>query len=171
MPNIRPLNSEYAEYYGVYIEQVPDGAILDILSAQRNETRDFLGSIPQAKAGHRYAPGKWTVSDVLGHVIDAERVFGFRALHIARAASGDIPGMDQDEFASAAPYGNRSLASIARELDLLRAANVEQFSAWDWVTLDRVGIASGATFSVRALLYILAGHERHHMRILRERYL
>lgn len=167
----RPSDQEFAPYYAGYVSQVPSGSVLEILDSQQASIRGLIEGIPETLHNHRYAEGKWTVAEVLGHIIDTERVFGYRALHFARGAEGQIPGMDQDDFAANAPYSARSLASLAREWSGLRGANVEQYGAFDKAILDRTGIASGVTFSVRALLYIMAGHAAHHVRVLRERYL
>ncbi|MBO6574988.1 MAG: DinB family protein [Rhodothermales bacterium] len=171
MPDRRPSPDEYADYYAGYIGRVPVGPIVETLTIQRETHYLSLKEIPESMADYRYAPGKWTVTELLGHVVDSERVFGFRALHFARGAAGSIPGMDQDEFAQAAPYRNRSLTSIIDELYMLRGANLEQFRAFDEAIMNRDGIASDCRFTVRALLYIMAGHERHHMGVLRARYL
>ena len=171
MPTRRPSPSEYDDFYAGYIGRVPEGDILETLQLQREVHYNLLNEIPSEMADFRYAPGKWTVAEVLGHVIDAERLFGYRALHFARGGTGAIPGMDQDVWAAHAPYQRRSLASIIEEMYLLRGANVKQFQAFDEETLDRVGVASGVEFSVRALLYIMAGHEKHHVSVLRARYL
>ena len=171
MPNRRPLATEYDDYYAGYIGRVPEGSIIETLTIQREAHHAFLREVPESVADHAYLPGKWTVRELLGHVIDAERVFGFRALHFARGADGEIPGMDQDQFAAAAPYGRRSLSSIVDEFYLLRGANLAQFRAFDEAIMSRRGIASGVRFTVRALLYIMAGHESHHIHVLRERYL
>ena len=171
MTDRRPAPSEYDDFYAGYIGRVPDEPILEIMSMQRQAFNAFLREIPEELATHRYMPGKWSIAELLGHVIDAERVFGFRAIHFARRGSGAIPGMDQDEWALTAPYASRSLASIVEELYLLRGANIKQFEAFDTEVLDRTGVASGCVFSVRSVLYIMAGHEAHHIGILRERYL
>lgn len=171
MPDRSPEPSEYAPYYAGYVRQAPAGNIVDALQSQRQSVRDFIAGLSEDIAGHRYAEGKWTVAEVLGHVLDTERVFGYRALYFARGATGAIVGMDQDEFAATAPYHRRSLASIGNEFDWIRAANVEQYRAFDAEILDRQGIASGASVSVRALLHIMAGHAAHHLAVLEERYL
>lgn len=171
MPDRLPDPSEYAPFYAGYVTEAPAGRIVDVLRAQQKSIRDFIQSIPEDLAGHRYAEGKWTVAEVLGHVVDTERVFGYRALHFARGADGAIPGMDQDEFAATAPYHRRSLASIGNEFGWLRASNVEQYQAFDAEIFSRSGIASGASVSVRALLHIMAGHAAHHVSVLQERYL
>ncbi len=171
MPNKRPAEGEYSPFYSTYVDQVPVGPVLDTLRQQKDTTQELLSRIPEEAGDHRYSEFKWSIKEVLGHVIDAERVFQFRALHFARKATGEIPGMDQDDFASTAPYGARPISSIAAELRLVRSANIEQYAFWDAATLAHTGVASGVGFSVRALLYIMAGHEQHHMRVLKERYL
>ncbi len=171
MPDRLPEPSEYAPFYAGYVSEAPTGKIVDVLRAQQTSIRGFIVGLPEELAGYRYAEGKWSVAEVLGHVVDTERVFGYRALHFARGATGAIPGMDQDEFAATAPYHRRSLASIADEFSWLRAANVEQYQAFDAEIFGRSGVASGATASVRALLHIMAGHAAHHITVLEERYL
>ncbi|NNE69194.1 MAG: DinB family protein [Rhodothermales bacterium] len=167
----RPATSEYASFYSGYVSQVPEGSVLEVLSDQQAGVRDLVRGIPEDKRDYRYAEGKWSIGDVLGHVIDTERVFGYRVLHFARGASGAIPGMDQDDFAANAPYGQRSLSSLAAEWEMLRGANLEQYGVFDEAVLNRTGTASGVLFSVRALLFIMAGHAAHHVRVLQERYL
>ena len=171
MPDRRPDPSEYAPFYAGYVSAAPAGNIVDGLRHQQTSIIEFLSTLPEELAGHRYAEGKWSVAEVLGHVVDTERVFGYRVLHFARGATSAIPGMDQDEFAAAAPYHQRSLASIAKEFAWIRAANVEQYQAFDADILSRSGIASGVSVSVRALLHIMAGHAAHHVAVLKERYL
>lgn len=171
MPDRLPDPTEYAPFYAGYVEEAPEGPIVEVLRAQQESIRDFIDGLSEDLAGHRYAEGKWSIAEVLGHVVDTERVFGYRALHFARGATGEIPGMDQDDFAATAPYHRRSLASIGDEFGWLRASNVEQYQAFDAEIFDRSGIASGASVSVRALLHIMAGHAAHHVSVLKERYL
>ncbi|MFT4605991.1 MAG: hypothetical protein ACI9W4_002736 [Rhodothermales bacterium] len=171
MPDRLPEPSEYAPFYAGYVSAAPNGPIVDVLRSQGTDICDFIRGVPEETAGHRYAEGKWTVAEVLGHVVDTERVFGYRAFHFARGTTGEIPGMDQDVFAANAPYQRRSLGSIADEWTWLRASNAEQYQAFDGEIMSRSGIASRAAVSVRALLHIMAGHAAHHVTVLKERYI
>ncbi len=167
----RPADEEYAPFYGTYVSQVGDGDIIEILRADHGELIPFLNTIPEARRHHRYAAGKWSVQEVIGHMIDAETVFAYRALRFARGDATPLPGMDQDEFVAGADFDRRTLPSLIAQLDHLRAANLLAFENADDAVLDRGGEASGTHVTVRALLYIIAGHARHHQRVLREQYL
>jgi hypothetical protein len=167
----RPERSEYAEYYGSYIDLVPDGNIVDILREQMEDSVRFLSKIPPERAGHRYAPGKWTVKEVLRHVVDIEWVFTCRALRFARGDATPLPGVEQDDLVAGTDFSPLSMRDLIEEFRHLRTANTLLFGSWDEAILDRGGIASGVRFTARAIPYILAGHERHHMTVLRERYL
>jgi len=167
----RPARSEYADFYAAYIGQVPDGDVLELLEEQLASSLDLFASIPADKLDHRYAPGKWTVKQVLGHVIDAERIFSYRALRFARGDATPLPGMDQETFMAGANFAQRPMASLVEEYRHQRLADLALFRSFDEEILGRTGEASGCLFTVRALVYIIAGHERHHVRILRERYL
>ena len=167
----RPEPSEYAPYYGRYIERVPDGPIVDILRTQVRGTLELLRALPEAKGAHSYAPGKWSIKQVVGHVIDAERVFGYRALRFGRSDATQLPGFEQGDYARAGGFAARSLRHLTEELEAVRRATVllyEGFGEEDW---SRKGIASANPVTVRALAYIIAGHELHHVKILKEQYL
>jgi hypothetical protein len=167
----RPGADEFAEYYGRYITRVPDGPILATLRRQMDETQAVLRAVPEARGGHRYAPGKWSVKEVVGHVTDVERVFAGRALHFARGEAQPLPGMDQDAYVAAADFDRRPLAAILGELEAVRRASLALFEGLEGDAWMRRGVASGCTFTVRAVPWILAGHELHHREVLRERYL
>jgi hypothetical protein len=153
----RPSPSEYAPYYGKYIELVPDGPIVDVLRSQMSETLKLLRSIPEAKGSHAYAPGKWTIKEVVGHVTDGERVFSYRALRFARADATALPGFDENQYT---PNG-----------EIVRRPTAALFEGLPKDAATRMGTASNNPVSVQALAYIIAGHERHHVKLLRERYL
>jgi hypothetical protein len=168
-----PETTEYAPYYGRYISLVSPGDIREGLEQNRREIADLLGSIPASKTGHRYAEGKWTIRDLVGHVVDTERVFAFRALTFARGDQGPLPGMDQEPWQKAAEPGIEgvSLADLANELDTMRRGHILMFRRLadaDWL---KTGTASGNPVSVRALAHMLVGHARHHLGVLKERYL
>jgi hypothetical protein len=167
----RPGRDEYAEYYHTYVGKVPGGDIVDILGEQRDEIEALVRGIPEARGGYRYADGKWTVKDVVGHVVDTERVFGYRMLAFARGDQTPLPSMEQDDYVAGGNFAARTLASLADEFAGLRASHVALVRSFDDAVSVRRGTASGVEFTVRALAYILAGHARHHAGVLRERYL
>ena len=166
----RPGPTEFARFYDTYVNAVPGADVLDTLAAAPDGLDALLASLDAAAETFAYADGKWTVREVLGHVIDAERVFAYRALHMARADGSSLPGMEENAWATASNAGERELADLLTEFRALRMANVAQFRSWSDEQLDRTGSASGNAFTVRSLVFIIAGHELHHRRVLRERY-
>lgn len=172
MPAIpRPSADEFAPYYGRYINAVPDGDVLALLERQIGETLALLRTIPEARGSHRYAPGKWSIKEVLGHMADTERVFAYRALRFARGDRTPLPGFEQNDWVPFSNADARPLGELAEELRLVRGATVALFRGLDDAALARRGTASGVEFTTRALAWIIAGHERHHLRVLGERYL
>ena len=168
----RPEPDEHADYYSMYIDRVPDDrSLVDVLREAPDALERLFFGLPPERETFAYEPGKWTCREVLGHVIDTERLFSYRALHMARGDRADLPGMDQDEWAAASNAAGRPVADLLQEFRGLRAANAALFASFDEDTLSRRGIASGAEFSVRALVHIIAGHELHHRDVLRTRYL
>lgn len=167
----RPETNEFAPYYHKYVQLVPDGDILGILERQIGETTELLGGLSESKADSTYAPGKWTIKEVAGHMADTERVMTFRALWFARSDPNPLPGFEQDDWMRGSNFGARRLKDLVTELRDVRGATLPLFRGFDPGTLLRRGTASGVEFTVRSLSYILAGHERHHLNILRERYL
>jgi hypothetical protein len=169
-PITRPAEGEYNPYYGRYISQVPGDDALDALDAQIGETLALLAPLDEARALHRYAPGKWSVKETIGHVADAERVFAYRALRFARADATPLPGFDENVYVPAGRFDARPIDALRDELARVRAATLALFRSFDPAALARRGEASGNPVSVRALAWIIAGHERHHAALLRERY-
>jgi len=167
----RPDRSEYFEYYDRYVGLVPDGDIVAILRDQLVSTSAFLQLIPNDRIEYRYAPGKWTLKEVLGHVVDMEWVFTSRALHFARAVGEPLPGVEQDDFIAVGNFAVQSWSALIEQYRHLRHANALLFEAFDEATWSRSGVASGRTFTVRAIPHIIAGHERHHLGVIREKYL
>ena len=163
----RPGPGEHPPYFARYVEQVGGEDLLEALGAV--PLAALLREADPALAGHAYAPGKWTLAAVGQHVIDTERIFAARALRVARGDATPLPGFDQDAYAGAAP--DRPLASLADELGAVRAATVALFGSLAEADLLRLGTASGGPLSARAAGWIVTGHERHHARIVRERYL
>jgi hypothetical protein len=167
----RPDRTEAAEYYFTYIDQVGAGDIREILAAQAGEAQAFFERISDEASTRRYAPGKWTIRQVLSHVNDTERLFVFRALWFARGFDTPLPSFDQDVAIAAAAADDRPWRSHVDEFRAIRAATVPFFGTMPDEAWTRRGVASGNPFSVRALAYIAAGHVAHHLRLLRERYL
>ncbi|MFN2399199.1 MAG: DinB family protein [Gemmatimonadaceae bacterium] len=167
----RPETNEFAPYYHKYVQLVPDGDILGILERQISETTELLGGLSESKAESTYEPGKWTIKEVVGHMADTERVMTFRALWFARNDPNPLPGFEQDDWMRAANIGARRFKDLVAELRDVRGATLPLFRGFDPSTLLRRGTASGVEFTVRSLAYIVAGHERHHLNVLRERYL
>lgn len=167
----RPADDEYAPYYGTYVGKVADGDIVATLRGQVEGTLALLGSIPESRAGHRYADGKWSIRELVGHVCDTERIFAYRALRFARGDQTPLPGYDENAFVANSRLDERTLASIVGEFEVARRGTIaflDNLFAEEWV---RRGNANGKAMSVRAMAWIAAGHELHHMGILRERYL
>jgi len=168
----RPGPSEYVPYYETYISKVPpEGDLLTVLEDQRRETQQLLAGLSDTRALHRYAPEKWSIKEVVGHLMDTERVFCYRALAFARGDANPLPGYDEKAWAAAGRFDVRSLAHLAAESDAVRRATIALFSGLDGEALARRGTANNNPISVRALGWVIAGHERHHLAILRERYL
>ena len=164
--------TEAAEYYYTYIDQVPKGEdIRRIIDAQLGETVSVLGGISEQKSLHRYAPDKWTIRQVVGHINDCERMFVFRALWFARGLPGELPSFDQNIAIAAVRFDERSLSDLVAEFRTVRQSTLYFFRNLPDEAWAKRGIASGNPFTVRALAHITAGHVAHHMRILRERYL
>jgi hypothetical protein len=169
--NRRPAATEFAPYYNTYVKLVPDGDLLATLAVQAKETQNLLRALDEKKSQHRYAPDKWSIRECVGHVADTERVFTYRALRFARADSVALPGFDQDVWAKTTNAHSQTLASLLDDLQALRAATLSLFRGFDAAAWDRIGTASDNKVSVRALAWITAGHELHHVNILKERYL
>ena len=167
----RPEETEYLPYYGKYVSLVPEGDILTILDRQIEGTLALLRAIPEEQGGFRYAPGKWSIKELLGHLIDTERIFSYRALRFARGDETPLPGYEQDDYVRGASFDACPLAGLAEELDSVRRATILLFRHLPNEAWQRRGTANESEASVRALSYIIAGHELHHVGILRDRYL
>ncbi len=167
----RPAEGEFLPYYEKYIALVPNGDVLSTLDAQMSETQALLRGLPASISTYRYAPGKWSVNEVIGHLIDSERIFAARALRFARNDATPLPGFEQDDYVRNSKFDAFPVAELASELDSVRRATVFLFKHLEEPAWMRRGIANNAEVSVRALAYIIAGHELHHREILRTRYL
>jgi len=167
----RPGSDEYRDFYAGYVARVPPGDIVERLRTQLDGTLELVTGLPPAGADYAYAPGKWTVKQVIGHLADAERVLSMRAVCFARGEAAPLPPFDEDAYVVAAGFERRSLQSLADELRAVRAATVALFDGLRPEAWTHRGTASGHPISVRALGWIIAGHELHHRAILEERYL
>jgi len=166
----RPEASEHAPYFGRYISLVSDPDILTVLETQWKETAALLRRLSEQDGGFRYAADKWTVREMLGHVNDTERIFAYRALRIARADKTPLAGFEQDDYVLAGGFEKRTLADLRDEFDAIRKSTLFLFRGLEEVAWTRQGTASDNKLSVRALAYMIAGHELHHRRILLEKY-
>ncbi len=166
----RPQSGEYNPYYDRYISLVGSEDIVGLLEKQGPETVALFKSA-SAKADFRYAPGKWSVKEMLGHVNDTERIMTYRALRIARGDKTPLAGFEQDDYIRDGYFGQRALADLIEEFTDVRKATLSLFRHLDAETGSRRGVANGDEISARALAYIIAGHELHHRRVLKEKYL
>ncbi len=167
-----PKQNEYADYYSSYINQIPDSdSIIKTLEDGREKIQPLIRSISEEKGSYSYAAGKWSIKEVLGHMADVERVMAYRAMCIARGEKKSLPGFEQDDYVASADFNSRPFSGLADELLYLRNGNIALFRSFNNVTLMRWGTANNYDITVRAFMFIIAGHELHHMRILRERYL
>src|SRR5229473_7552228 len=166
----RPEPGEYAPYYDAYISLVKGNDILGILETQRLQVAQMFAARSEREGNFRYAPDKWTVKEVLGHVNDTERISTYRALRIARGDQTPLSSFEQDDYVRGGNFSERALSDLAEEFDLVRAASIALFKSLRPEAWQRRGVANKSEISVRALAYIIAGHELHHRRILDERY-
>jgi len=167
----RPVETEYAPYYQSYVNQVNENDIIAVLRSELDDLDVLLDRVPNDKETYAYEEGKWTIRQVIGHLIDGERVFGYRAFCIARGEKQNLPGFEQDDYLQTAPYNNIDLEDLLSEMRLVRLSNIAMFRTLDEEAWQRVGIANNNGVTVRAIAFIMAGHVRHHMNVLRERYL
>ncbi|OLC99656.1 MAG: hypothetical protein AUH86_02045 [Acidobacteria bacterium 13_1_40CM_4_58_4] len=166
----RPEAGEYAESYANYISKVPGTDILSVLEAQRLQMLHLFAGRSERDGSFRYAAGKWTVKEVLGHITDTERIFAYRALRIGRGDMTPLPGFEQDDFVRNGGFAARTLADLAEEVGSVRSASIALFRSFDEEAWSRRGIASQKEVTVRALGFVTAGHQIHHRMILEERY-
>jgi len=166
----RPEQTEYASFYHTYVSKVAGNDIVAILDAQRLQMAQLFAARSEREGNFRYAPDKWTVKEVLGHITDSERIFAYRALRIARGDATPLSGFEQDDYVRAGGFGERSLADVAEEFGQVRSATIALLRPLGTQAWLRRGMANKSEVTVRALAYIIAGHELHHREILNERY-
>ena len=167
----RPAEDEYGPFYGNYINLVPHQDLIQMLQDQKSTTTRLLEKIPEDKAGRRYAPDKWSIKEVVGHLCDTERIMTYRALRIARGDQTPLPGFEQDDYVRQAGFDLRPIENLISEYGSVREATLSWLRGLDSQSLQRRGTANNMGVSTLALAYIIAGHERHHVGILRDRYL
>ncbi len=164
--------NEYAGFYAGYIEQVSDEyTLMEELEISVHRFIKFVQNLPMDKFDYRYAEGKWTIKDIIQHLIDAERVFAYRALRFARRDQTPLPGFEEDDYVVAAQGTKRGLQDLLTEFLIVRQSTLALFKTFDQETLVQAGTASGRLMSVRALGFVIIGHQNHHMRVFEERYL
>jgi uncharacterized damage-inducible protein DinB len=163
--------NEYAEYYSQYIKHSGNANLLDVLKESAQALNSLFETISDEKMNYKYAEDKWTIKDMLLHIIDAERVFAYRALRFARADKTNLPGFEHDDYVVVANANGRSKASLLNEYNAQRESTIQLFSNFKDEMLMQIGVASGNPMSVRALGFVTAGHETHHCNIIKERYL
>jgi hypothetical protein len=166
----RPSENEYGGHFGAYVRLVPEGNIVETLAAQERDTLGLLNAVPDSRGDFRYAEGKWSVKEIFGHIIDTERVMSYRLLRIARGDETPLPGFDQDLFMKHSVFGQWSFTQLAEDYSAVRKATLTLLKGLPEEAWSRRGTASGVCLTVRALAYVIAGHERHHVAILRDKY-
>jgi len=166
---LRPDPTEHTAYYGKYVALVPEQDVLAVMAAEWEKTVALLGAGPEEEANVLHAPYTWSVKQVIGHLTDCERIFGCRALRIARGDATPLPGFDENAYAAAGDFNRRPLSDLAAEFEAVRRSHQLLFRSLPEAAWGRKGIAAGGEISVRALAYIIVGHERHHAGILRKR--
>ena len=168
----KPGEGEYAPYAIMYIGLLPDdGLVLKYLKENLEATKDFILSLPEERLAYRYAEGKWTIKEILAHVVDDERIYAYRALRFARNDRTELPGFEQDDYALYSGANERDVKDLLNEFATVRQATISLFEGLPDEALVRAGTADGKIMSVRAAAYHIAGHEMRHVGIIRERYL
>ena len=167
---MRPLPGEYPPFFAGYIDRVQEADVVGVLRAQVDVLRQLPAVVPPERETYAYAPGKWTIRQLAGHLGDGERVFSFRALCFARADETPLPGFDENAYVAHSRFNDTRLSELVEELVLLRSANLRMFGALSDAQWSATGVANGKSISVKALAYVMAGHVRHHLAMLRDRY-
>ncbi|MBO9596605.1 MAG: DinB family protein [Cohnella sp.] len=167
---IRPTSGEYFDYFQKYVDLVPEGDIRQVLEQSLKTTTELFGSFSEDQGNYRYAPGKWSLKEVLGHVTDNERVMSYRTLRIARGDKTPLAGYDENAFISNSSFNELPLAAIVEDYVAVRRATLTLITGISDEAWTRIGIVNGKESSARAWVYILAGHELHHLNIIKERY-
>ncbi len=164
------MSTDFDQYFQHYLKLVQAGPLLPVLQETHEEFMAQLAGVDDDRGRYRYAPDKWSIKEVVAHVIDTERIFAYRALRFARQDTTALPGYDENHFVEYSGADNRSIAGLKEEFDLVRKASIALYKSFDDRMLARQGTANNMTIGVKPLLYLMAGHGRHHGNILRERY-
>lgn len=167
----RPTSDEYAPWYRLYVDRVPDGDVIERLASQTETTWGLLEGLDNAQALFRYAPGKWSLKELLGHVVDTERIFQVRFLRLVRGDTTPLPGFDQDPYIENASFDRRPMEALLEEYRSVRVATDTLLRSVEPAAADRSALVSGAPMVACTIPWILAGHELHHVEVVRERYL
>lgn len=167
----RPQVNEHPAYYTHYIGLVKGDNILKQLEDQVIDIQAIISEIPEEKENYAYAPGKWTIKEVLGHIIDTERIMAYRALRFARKDKTALPGFDENEYVTNSDYNKRTLYDIAHEFAIVRESNLALFKHFNEEALDQRGTANNNEATVRAILFMIAGHANHHLNVIKTKYL
>lgn len=170
MENI-PAAYEYADYYKTYVRLVPEGDILEILNKQMKDTVTMLSSLSPEQCEYRYAEGKWSVKEVMGHIIDTERIMSYRLLSIARGETQPLPGYDENRYVDTADFDKQSIIDLLDHFACVRQSTIHLVKSLSEEAMGRKGNANNSEVSARAIITIIAGHELHHRNIIQERYL
>lgn len=168
----RPIKEdEYAPYYLPYVTRVAEGDFIDILTKQAEQTKEKLSSLTDTQARYRYAPDKWSIKEVLGHIADTERVMAYRLLSVARGETRDLPGFDENDFIKHAAFNEQTLEDLIKNYEAVRQSTIHLIKSLSEEAYVRRGSANNYSVTVRALIAIIAGHELHHLSIIEERYM
>ncbi len=168
----KPDLSEYPEFYHTYIGKLPENVnITDLLRQQPEDLYTLLHNLTEEEAERGYAPGKWSIKELLGHLMDAERIFAYRALCISRKELQSLPGFDENDYVKNSNFNQQPLNNLLQEYSLLRAANIMLFQSFTPEMLRQIGFANNNPITVNAIVAITAAHEYHHLGIIKERYL
>lgn len=168
---MRPQANTYGDYYRNYISLVEENDLFPALENSVDRYLTFWSNLTEEQGNYRYAKGKWSIKELLQHIIDTERIFNYRALAFARGEQTALPGYDENAYAANCVADNRSLKEMSAELILVRKSTIALFKSFDESVLDNLGKASGSNLSVKAAGFIIVGHEIHHMNVVKERYL
>lgn len=167
----KPTKDEYADYYHNYVEQIESDDILNFMEMQMTEISELFKRVSEDNGDYAYAEGKWTIKEIIGHLVDTERILAYRALCFARGEKQILPGFEQDDYVNEGFFNDRSLVNLLKEFVALRQANIIMFKNFSDDILMRRGNANKSEFTVNAFQYIIPGHVEHHLKILKEKYL
>jgi uncharacterized damage-inducible protein DinB len=167
----KPAKGDYSEYFETYFKNINDENPIELMESQKIEMLNLLSTVNEKEANYSYAEGKWSIKQVLGHIVDSERVFCYRAMAIARGEEQSLPGFEQDDYVSAGNFNSRELSDLLDEYKKVREATIPLFKSFDEKIYGRRGVSNGSPLTVRAAMFIIPGHEKHHLNILKERYL